>query len=151
MVKGDVVVITVNHRLNAFGYLYLDQLFPGRFPDSGNVGQWDLVLALNWIRTNIKRFGGDPDRVMVFGQSGGGAKIATLMATDAGRGLFHSAATMSGQQVTASGPLNASRRASTFLDRLGVGQDVEKLVSIPMQAIVEALETPDPVDSGKRL
>ncbi|MDP8914590.1 MAG: carboxylesterase family protein, partial [Pseudomonadota bacterium] len=66
---GDVVVVTVNHRLNAFGYLYLARLDP-RFPDSGNAGQADLILALSWIRANIARFGGDPDRVMVFGQSG---------------------------------------------------------------------------------
>ena len=86
--KGDVVVITVNHRLNAFGYLYLDRLFPGEFPDSGNAGQWDLILALNWVKQNAEAFGGDPGRVMVFGQSGGGAKIATMMASPAAKGLF---------------------------------------------------------------
>jgi para-nitrobenzyl esterase len=106
----DVVVVTVNHRLNAFGYLYLARLDP-RFADSGNLGQLDLMLALRWIRENIAAFGGDPGRVMVFGQSGGGAKIATLMGMPAAKGLFHAAATMSGQQVTASGPLNATRRA----------------------------------------
>src|SRR5205085_4857544 len=79
---GDVVVVTINHRLNAFGYLYLARLDP-RFPDSGNAGQLDLVLALQWVRDNIASYGGDPGTVMVFGQSGGGAKIATLMGTPA--------------------------------------------------------------------
>ncbi|TPW00599.1 MAG: para-nitrobenzyl esterase, partial [bacterium] len=71
--RGDVVVVTLNHRLNLFGYASLARLDPG-FAYSGNVGQLDLVLALRWVRYNIAAFGGDPDRVMVFGQSGGGAK-----------------------------------------------------------------------------
>ncbi|NWN33367.1 carboxylesterase family protein, partial [Klebsiella michiganensis] len=79
--------------------LYLARFDP-RFADSGNLGQLDLILALQWVRDNIAAFGGDPRRVFVFGQSGGGAKIATLMGMPAARGLFHSAATMSGQQVT---------------------------------------------------
>ena len=112
--RGDVVVVSVNHRLNAFGYLYLAP-FAAEFADSGNVGQLDLVLALEWVRDNIVEFGGDPEKVMVFGQSGGGAKIATLMATPAAKGLFHRAATMSGQQVTASGPLNATLRTRAVL------------------------------------
>ena len=108
--RGDVVVVTVNHRLNAFGYLYLARLDP-RFADSGNCGQLDLILALKWVRDNIAAFGGDPNRVMLFGQSGGGAKIATLTGMPAARGLFHRGVTMSGQQVTASGPLHATDRA----------------------------------------
>ena len=113
--RGDVVVVTVNHRLSLFGYLYL----PG-FPDSGNAGMLDLVLALQWVRDNIAAFGGDPGCVTLLGQSGGGAKIATLMAMPAAAGLFHRAATMSGQQLTASGPLHAAGRARVLLDRLGV-------------------------------
>src|ERR1700749_4649520 len=77
--RGDVVVVTVNHRLNSFGYLYLARLGGTQFADSGNAGMLDLVMALQWVRDNIKEFGGDPDRVLLFGQSGGGAKIATLM------------------------------------------------------------------------
>ncbi len=101
--QGDVVVVTVNQRLNVFGYPWLAP-FDARYADSGNLGQLDLIAALEWVRDHAAKFGGDPDRVMVFGQSGGGAKIATLMAMPAAKGLFHSAATMSGQQVTASGP-----------------------------------------------
>src|SRR3546814_11408678 len=76
---------------------------------SGNVGQLDLIAALRWVQRNIAAFGGDPGNVTVFGQSGGGAKIATLMAMPAAKGLFHKAITMSGQQVTVSGPLNATK------------------------------------------
>jgi para-nitrobenzyl esterase len=145
--RGDVVVITINHRLNAFGYLSLGQLMPEAFPDSGNAGQWDILLALDWVKENVVAFGGDPGRVMLFGQSGGGAKIATLMAAPAAAGLFHSVATMSGQQVTASGPLNAKRRAEAFLDRLGIAQgDAAALVSLPAARIIEALDLRDPVN-----
>lgn len=112
--RGDVVVVTINHRLNAFGYLYLARLGGQEFADSGNAGQLDLILALQWVRDNIAEFGGDANKVLVFGQSGGGAKIATLMAMSAARGLFHRAATMSGQQVTASGALNATLRRHTW-------------------------------------
>ncbi|HEX8554122.1 MAG TPA: carboxylesterase family protein [Sphingomonas sp.] len=143
---GDVVVVTVNHRLNAFGYLYLARL-DSRFPDSGNAGQLDLVLALRWVRDNIAAFGGDPSRVTLFGQSGGGAKIATLMAMPAARGLFHRAVTMSGQQVTASGPLNAGRRTAAFLDRVGT-RDIDALIRMPAARLVAALDTVDPVLGG---
>jgi len=143
---GDVVVVTVNHRLNAFGYLYLARLDP-RFPDSGNAGQLDLILALTWIRDNVAAFGGDPAKVMVFGQSGGGAKIATLMGTPAATGLFHRAATMSGQQVTASGPLNATRRTRAFMERLGV-ESPGALLALPAEALVEGLAAADPILGG---
>jgi para-nitrobenzyl esterase len=145
---GDVVVVTVNHRLNAFGYLYLAPLDP-RFADSGNAGQLDLVLALQWVRDNIAAFGGDPARVTVFGQSGGGAKIATMMAMPAADGLFHAAATMSGQQVTASGPLNASARTAAYLARLGVAPGrLDALLELPAERLVEALDAEDPILGG---
>ncbi len=142
---GDVVVVTVNHRLNALGYCYLARLDP-RFPDSGNVGQHDQILALHWVRANIARFGGDPARVMVFGQSGGGAKIATLMAMPAAAGLFHAAATMSGQQVTASGPLNATRRAQAFLARLKATP--AEAATLPVARLIDALDAEDPILGG---
>jgi para-nitrobenzyl esterase len=144
--RGDVVVVTVNHRLNAFGYLYLAHMDP-RFPDSGNAGQLDLILALKWVRDNIAAFGGDPARVMVFGQSGGGAKIATMMGMPAAKGLFHRAATMSGQQVTASGPLNATRRTEAFLAKLGV-TDLSALMAVPTEKLVAALDATDPILGG---
>lgn len=144
--RGDVVVVTVNHRLNAFGYLYLRRLAGEAFAASGNCGQLDLILALEWVRENARQFGGDPDRVMVFGQSGGGGKIASLMATPAAEGLFHTAATMSGQQVTASGPANATERARAFLAALGLDDDnAHRAADLPAGALVDALETADPV------
>ncbi len=108
--RGDVVVVTVNHRLNAFGFLYLAGIDPKQYPDSGNVGMLDLVLALKWVRENIAEFGGDASRVLIFGQSGGGAKCATLMAMPAGHGLFHRVMTMSGQQVKGASIDIASKR-----------------------------------------
>jgi para-nitrobenzyl esterase len=145
--RGDVVVVTVNHRLSAFGYLYLPRLAGAPvFADSGNAGMLDLVLALQWVRDNIAEFGGDPDRVMLFGQSGGGAKIATLMAMPAARGLFHQAATMSGQQVTASGPLNATSRARTFLEALHLpAERLEEIRTLPQEKLLEAMAATDPV------
>ncbi|MFN5554213.1 MAG: carboxylesterase/lipase family protein [Hyphomonadaceae bacterium] len=147
--EEDVVVVTLNHRLNAFGYLYLGQLLPNLAPDSGNAGQWDLVLALNWVKANIARFGGDPARVMLFGQSGGGAKIASLMAAPATSGLFHAVATMSGQQVTASGPLNATARAKAFLDALKVSP--QEVFNVPTFRLIEALNNADPINSTQKL
>ena len=142
--RGDVVVVSVNHRLNALGYLYLARLDPD-FPDSGNAGQLDLIVALQWVRRNIAGFGGDPANVTVFGQSGGGAKIATLMAMPEARGLFHKAITMSGQQVTASGPLNATKRADAFLTKLGKGVDP---ATAPVEQLVAALSAVDPILGG---
>ena len=146
--RGDVVVVTVNHRLNALGYLYLARLDP-RFADSGNAGQLDLILALKWVRDNIAAFGGDPNRVMVFGQSGGGAKIATMLGMPAARGLFQRAATMSGQQVTASGPLNATARTRAYLAKLGVDErNLAPLLAMPPERLVAALDATDPILGG---
>ena len=144
--RGDVVVVTVQHRLNAFGYLYLARLDP-RFPDSGNCGQLDLILALRWIRANIAGYGGDPDKVMLFGQSGGGAKIASLMGTPAAAGLFHRAATMSGQQVTVSGPQHATERARAYMTALGA-RSVDDLLAMPAARLVEGLAASDPILGG---
>ena len=144
--RGDVVVVTLNHRLSAWGHLFLQRLSDASFADSGNAGLLDLVLALQWVRDNIAAFGGDPKRVTVFGQSGGGAKIATLMAMPAARGLFQRAATMSGQQLTASGPLHATQRAEAFLQALQL--PVERLAEIrtlPTERLVAALGTADPI------
>lgn len=146
--RGDVVVVTVNHRLNALGYASLARLAAG-FEDSGNLGQLDLVLALRWVRDNIAAFGGDPGCVTVFGQSGGGAKIATLMAMPAAAGLFHRACTMSGQQVTASGPLNATRRAEVWLQALGLTRErIGEVRTLPVGRLIEATSATDPILGG---
>lgn len=142
--RGDVVVITVNHRLNVFGYLYLAQFGEPDFAWSGNVGQLDLVQALHWVRQHAHEFGGDAGNVTVFGQSGGGAKIATLMAMPFARGLFHRAMTMSGQQVTAAGPRAATQRARLFMDTLKLApEDVGRLRTLPMERLLEATAARD--------
>ena len=143
--RGDVVVVTVNHRLNAFGYLYLAELGGDDLQQSGNVGQLDLVQALQWVREHAHEFGGDAGNVTAFGQSGGGAKIATLMAMPAAAGLFHRAMTMSGQQVTAAGPRAATQRTRLLLDalRIAPGQ-LDRLRTLPMAKILEAARTRDP-------
>ena len=92
---GDVVLVSVNHRLNHLGYLDLSS-FGERYRNSGNRGQEDLVLALQWVQENIASFGGDPDNVTIFGQSGGGGKVITLLQTPAADGLFHKAIIQSG-------------------------------------------------------
>jgi para-nitrobenzyl esterase len=144
--RGDVVVVTVNHRLNVFGYLSLARIGGVDFADSGNAGQLDLVLALQWVRDNIAEFGGDASNVMLFGQSGGGAKIATLMAMPAATGLFHRAATMSGQQVTASGPLNAAKRTMVLLDALKLPVNaLEQIRTIASERLIEAMRATDPI------
>jgi para-nitrobenzyl esterase len=143
--RGDVVVVTVNHRLNAFGYLYLSESGDERLQDAGNVGQLDLIDALRWVREHAHEFGGDAGNITVFGQSGGGAKTATLMAMPEADGLFHKAMTMSGQQVTAAGPRAAAQRTTLFLSELGLGpRDVGRLLALPMARLVEALRVRDP-------
>lgn len=143
--RGDVVVVTLNHRLNAFGYLYLGEVGGDAFAASGNVGQLDLIQALQWVREHAAEFGGDAGNLTVFGQSGGGAKIATLMAMPAARGLFQRAWTMSGQQVTAAGPRAADGRARIYMDALDVTTEgFERLLELPMQALLAGLKARDP-------
>jgi para-nitrobenzyl esterase len=153
--RGDVVVVTVNHRLNVFGYLYLGELGGSEFADSGNAGMLDLVLALQWVRDNIAEFGGDPGKVLVFGQSGGGAKCATLMAMPAAHGLFHRVATMSGQQITASRPSTATGNARGLLDALRLTSDgIQELQRLPMDVLLKARRPGSyfgPVKDGRSL
>ena len=141
--RGDVVVVTVNHRLAGLGYAYLAEL--GGPAESGNVGNLDLVLALQWVRDNIAAFGGDPGRVMIFGQSGGGAKVVTLMAMAEARPLFHAAATMSGQHVTAAGPVHATERARAWMAKTGA-KTVAELQALPVERLVEAMAMTDPLE-----
>ena len=153
--RGDVVVVTVNHRLNAFGFLYLAELGGDEFADSGNAGMLDLVLALRWVKENIPEFGGDHENVTIFGQSGGGAKCATLMAMPAARGLFHRAMTMSGQQVTASRTSTATTHATQLLEALQLPRTrVSDLKTVPMEQIIKASRAPrylGPVKDGRSL
>lgn len=141
--RGDVVVVTLNHRLAGLGYAYLARL--GGPAESGNVGNLDIILALQWVRDNISGFGGDPGRVTIFGQSGGGAKVVTLMAMEQARPLFHRAATMSGQHVTAAGPNHATERARAWMAKAGASS-VAQLRSLPIERLVEAMGMTDPLE-----
>jgi para-nitrobenzyl esterase len=137
-VHGDVVFVTLNHRLNLFGYLYLPDIAPD-LADSGNAGMLDLVLALQWVRDNIEELGGDPKRVLIFGQSGGGAKCATLMGMPAARGLFQHVITMSGQQITASRRETAMARTQAVLKELDLpAKRIGELRTMPMQQLIHA-------------
>jgi para-nitrobenzyl esterase len=152
---GNVTVVTVNHRLNAFGHLYLGEIGGSDFADSGNAGILDLVLALTWVRDNIAEFGGDPGNVTIFGQSGGGAKCATLMAMPAARGLFHRVLTMSGQQITASRVSTATSHAGQLLTALDLPRDrVRELQRLRMEDLVRVSRAPaylGPVKDGRSL
>lgn len=140
--RGDVVVVTVNHRLNAFGYLYLGGLSDDpALADSGNVGNLDMLLSLQWVRDNIAAFGGDPANVLIFGESGGGAKVSTLMGMPAAQGLFHKAVAQSGSLITARTKETATTSAKAFMEVLGLKADqVAELRTLPMAKILEGLD-----------
>jgi para-nitrobenzyl esterase len=141
--KHGVVVVTVNHRLNVFGNLYLPDVLGGRFADSSNLGMRDLVQALEWVRDNIEGFGGNPRNVTIFGQSGGGGKTALLQAMPAAKGLFHRAiimATLADTAITALEPAPASDAASQLLARLGVTRaNADKLQQISQEELLAAV------------
>ncbi|MBR0253965.1 MAG: carboxylesterase/lipase family protein [Synergistaceae bacterium] len=138
---GDVVVVSVNHRLNVLGFLDLSA-YGEEYKYSGNLGIMDLVASLEWIKENISKFGGDPDNVTLFGQSGGGAKILTLMATPAAKGLFHKAIVQSGavelMGITLPEQKATRRVAELTLKNLNV--DVTKLKEIPYSKLREAAD-----------
>lgn len=135
----DVVFVTVTHRLNVFGFLYLADLFGPRFADSGNAGILDCAAALRWVHDNIANFGGDPANVTIVGQSGGGMKVSTLMAMPAAAGLFHRAIIQSGGMTRATPKEQAAANAKRLVDALGV-KTADELQALPWQDIVAAME-----------
>ena len=138
--KGDVVVVTLNHRLNVFGYLYLGHLGGAEFAESGNAGMLDLVAALRWVHDNIAEFGGDPGNVTIFGQSGGGAKVSTLMAMPQARGLFHRAIVESGSHLEGISPDDATRHAAVLMAAVGLKpNDVAGLQKLPVDRVLAGL------------
>nr|WP_277395692.1 carboxylesterase family protein [Aggregatibacter actinomycetemcomitans] len=139
---GDVVVVSVNHRLNAMGFLDLSA-YGGKYKDSGNVGMQDLVAALEWVKANIDQFGGDPNNVTIFGESGGGAKVLTLMAMPSAKGLYHKAVVESGavqkMGMTLTSQKASRRVAELTLANLGVKSTaLEKLNNFTPAQINEA-------------
>jgi para-nitrobenzyl esterase len=136
--RGDVVVVSINHRLNVFGYLNMAAVGGEKYARSVNVGMLDIVAALQWVRDNVARFGGDPANVTVFGQSGGGAKVSTLMAMPSAQGLFHKAIVQSGSQLRLASADAAAALAAAVLKELqaqGIGN--EQLTQVPAARLVE--------------
>ena len=136
--RGDVVVVSINHRLNVFGYLNMAAVGGEKYARSINVGMLDIVAALQWVRDNIGRFGGDAANVTVFGQSGGGAKVSTLMAMPAAKGLFHKAIVQSGSQLRlASAEASAAQAAAVLKELAAQGIGMEQLTQVPAARLVE--------------
>jgi para-nitrobenzyl esterase len=136
--RGDVVVVTINHRLNVLGFANLSE-FSRDFAASGDNGMLDIVHALKWVRTNIAHFGGDPNTVMIFGQSGGGRKVETLLAMPSAKGLFHRATIESGAALQVAGRDLAMRNAEQLLAKLGVSKsDARELQKLPVEKIMAA-------------
>jgi para-nitrobenzyl esterase len=137
--KQDVVVVSVNHRLNVLGYLFLGDAGGSEFEASANAGQLDLVASLQWVRDNINAFGGDPNKVLIFGQSGGGGKVSTLLGMPCAKGLFHRAVIESGAALRGGPRDAATRTAETLMKELGLskGQGRE-LQNIPLDRLMEA-------------
>lgn len=134
--RGDVVVVSLNHRLNVFGFCDLRE-FGSEFAHSGNAGMLDIIAALRWIRENIEEFGGDPDRILVFGTSGGGMKTAFLMASPAAQGLFHRAAAQSGPGLRFMEPDRAREATALLFGALDLREgDVGALLDIPTERLL---------------
>jgi para-nitrobenzyl esterase len=137
---GDVVVVTVNHRLASFGYTHLADLgAPPEFAFAGVAGIMDLVASLQWVHDNIANFGGDPGRVMIFGQSGGGAKTSTIMATPSAKGLFHRAAVQSGSSLRLTTREAATKTAESLLAKLEIPKSrIADIQKVSWQQLLEA-------------
>jgi len=135
--KHDVVTVTVNHRLNSFGFLYLADIGGAKYANASNVGITDVVAALEWVRDNIANFGGDPNNVTIFGQSGGAGKVSTLLAMPSAKGLFHRAIVQSGANLKGVSTDDATKTARMLMDKLGV-KTADELQQVPMDQLIAA-------------
>ncbi|MDI2127057.1 carboxylesterase/lipase family protein [Yinghuangia seranimata] len=138
--RGDVVVVTVNYRLGAFGFLHVAELLGAEYAGAGNLGLLDQAAALAWVRDNIAAFGGDPGNVTVFGQSAGAMSVAALMAMPAAAGLFHKAVIQSGNGEFVHDPEQATDVARRILKELGT-DDPQALLDVPAAELIRAQET----------
>jgi para-nitrobenzyl esterase len=146
--RGDVVMVSLNHRIGVFGFLNL-AAFGEKYALSSNVGLLDIVTALEWVRDNISRFGGDPNRVTIFGQSGGGGKVTMLLAMPSAKVLFHRAIVQSGSLLGAATMEASNILAEKLMKELNIGaSDVEKIHEIPFRQLQEAAAKFDPVPSS---
>jgi len=138
--KGDVVVVTLNHRLNVLGFLDLSA-FGEKYAESGNVGLLDLVAALKWVQNNIQEFGGDPSNVTIFGQSGGGGKVTSLLATPSAKGLFHKAIVQSGSILRVMESKYSRRIGAAVVEELGLkASQIDELKTMPYDKLLAAGE-----------
>jgi para-nitrobenzyl esterase len=150
--KHDVVVVTVNHRLTVFGYLYFAGIGGEKYAHASNVGMLDIVAALEWVRDNIAAFGGDPNNVMIFGQSGGGGKVSALMAMPPAHGLFHKAIIQSGADVRGVSVDAANKSAELFLSKLNLKPDqIDQLQQMPVDQLLTAAAGGPPGTPGLAL
>jgi len=137
--RGNAVVVTINYRLGALGFLNLNEVTGGRIPATGNEGLLDQIAALQWVRDNITAFGGDPGNVTIFGESAGGMSVGCLLAVPAAQGLFHKAIPQSGATNTAQSLNDAAELAGQFLDILGLkANDVDALRSLTVEQLLAA-------------
>jgi para-nitrobenzyl esterase len=135
---GDVVVVSLNHRLNALGFLDLTA-YGSRYADSANLGILDIVDALKWVQSNIANFGGDPAKVMIFGHSGGGSKTMTMLSVPEAKGLFHRAVAQSGAPMVLSTQEQSAARTAQFMKLVGVSpNNVEALHELPLESLMRA-------------
>lgn len=140
--RGDVVVVTINHRLNVFGYLHLADIAGEAYAGSGIAGLLDAVLALEWVRANITSFGGDAGNVTIFGESGGGAKVSTMLAMPSAKGLFHRAVIQSGAGIRGVESGDATDFAERLLAKLDIkANEIEKLQQLPAQQLLDTVNT----------
>jgi para-nitrobenzyl esterase len=145
LAKRDNVLVSLNHRLNVFGYLHLADIAGEEYAGSGLAGMLDLILALKWVRDNIESFGGDPNNVTIFGESGGSRKVSILMAMPAAKGLFHRAIIESSPGMVGQEPKDATEFAERLLVKLGIiPKQINKLQDLPANQLLEALEVPRP-------
>jgi para-nitrobenzyl esterase len=134
----DVVVVTHNHRLNLFGYLHLGDILGEEYATSGVAGLLDIAAALAWVRDNIAEFGGDPERVMIWGESGGGAKTSALTAMPAAKGLFHRASIESGPTLRLRSRDSANATAEAVLSALGLSKaQARDILKVPADTLLE--------------
>lgn len=138
LAKKDVVVVSLNHRLNILGFLDLSACSE-KYKYSGNVGMLDIVAALEWIRDNIRQFGGDPKNVTIFGESGGGGKVGTLMCMPAAKGLFHKAIILSGTILNVNTQSMTQELGKAVLKELGIDEaNLDKIKEVPYKELYAA-------------
>ncbi|MDO9333040.1 MAG: carboxylesterase/lipase family protein [Dehalococcoidales bacterium] len=143
--RGDVVVVTINHRLNVFGFLHLADIAGEAFAGSGMAGMLDIVLALKWVRDNIQSFGGDPGNVTIFGESGGGRKVSLLLTMPSAKGLFHKGIIESSPGLRGMESKSATDVAERLLAKLEIKtNEIDKLQNMPVPQLLEAVMTLPP-------